>query len=341
MALTCRTSPSPSNISPMTRLRWGLLSTARINRMIIPAVRASARSELTTVASRDLEKCRAYADEWQIPRTHGSYDALLADPDVDVIYIGLPNSLHVEWTVRALEAGKHVLCEKPLALTPEDVDLVSDAARRTGRAAAEAFMYRHHPLTHTVAEIVRSGRLGDIRGYKGAFTFALTRDRDVRLDPALGGGSLWDIGCYPLSYSCFLADAAPVEVFGWQQTSATGIDLEFAGTMRFRDGSIAQFDCGFIGPFRAEMEIVGRDAGLKILRAFRADEKSALLLVRGDEIESLPFPVQPPFAGEIADMEGVALDGRPQRIPLAESRRTAAAIAALYQSARENRPVRL
>ena len=325
----------------MAKLRWGLLSTARINRMIIPAVRASARSELTTVASRDIDKCRAYADEWRIPRTLGSYDALLADPDIDVIYIGLPNSLHVEWTVRALEAGKHVLCEKPLALTPEDVDRVADAVRRTGRAAAEAFMYRHHPLTHTVANVVRSGRLGEIRGYRGAFTFALTREHDVRLDPALGGGSLWDVGCYPVSYTCFLAGEPPVDVFGWQQTSATGIDLEFAGTMRFRDGSVAQFDAGFVGPFRAEMEVIGRDAVLKIVRAFRADEKSALLLVRDGDVESLPFPAQAAFAGEIADMEAVVLDGRPQRIPLTESRRTAAILSALYRSAWENRPVRL
>jgi predicted dehydrogenase len=325
----------------MAKLRWGLLSTARINRMIIPAVRSSARSELTTVASRNIEKCRAYAKEWQIPRTHGSYEALLADPEIDVVYIGLPNSLHVEWTVRALEAGKHVLCEKPLALTPEDVDVVADAARRTGRAAAEAFMYRHHPMTQTVADVVHSGRLGRIRGYKGAFTFSLTREHDVRLDPALGGGSLWDIGCYPVSYTCFLAGEAPVQVFGWQQTSATGIDLEFAGTMQFRDGSVAQFDSGFVGPFRAEMEVIGRDATLKIVRSFRADEKSALLIVRGDDVETVPFPAETPFAGEIADMEAVALDGKPQRIPLSESRRTAATLCALYRSAREGRPVTL
>lgn len=202
-------------------------------------------------------------------------------------------------------------------------------------------MYRHHPLTHTVADVIRSGRLGEIRGYRGAFTFALTREHDVRLDPALGGGSLWDVGCYPVSYTCFLAGEPPVDVFGWQQTSATGIDLEFAGTMRFRDGSVAQFDAGFVGPFRAEMEVIGRDAVLKIVRAFRADEKSALLLARGDDVESLPCPVEAAFAGEIADMEAVVLDGRPQRIPLTESRRTAAILSALYRSAWENRPVRL
>src|SRR3954462_6394490 len=157
----------------MQRVRWGLLSTARINRLIIPAIRASARSEVTSVASRDQAKASAYAHEWQIPRALGSYDALLGDPDIDVIYIGLPNSLHAEWTVRALEAGKHVLCEKPLALSVEDVDRIADAVRRTRKVAAEAFMYRHHPLTQAVQQVVANGRVGVVKSYRGAFTFAL------------------------------------------------------------------------------------------------------------------------------------------------------------------------
>src|SRR5215203_4907826 len=152
----------------MPRLRWGLLGTARINRLIIPAIRASARSELRAVASRDPAKAQAYAAEWTLPHAHGSYEALLADPGIDVVYIGLPNSLHVEWTVRAVEAGKYVLCEKPIALDVEGVDRIASTVTRTGCAAAEGFMYRHHPLTHAVQEIVAGGRLGPIRGYKGA-----------------------------------------------------------------------------------------------------------------------------------------------------------------------------
>src|SRR5436190_6215573 len=271
----------------MTRLRWGLLSTARINARLIPAIRAGARSELTAVASRTLDRAQAYAAEWKIPRPLGSYEALLSDPDIDVVYISLPNSLHVEWTVRALEAGKHVLCEKPLALTVEDVDRIQAATTRASRVAAEAFMYRHHPLTHAVEAIVRSGRLGVIRGFRGAFTFPLTREGDVRLDPTLGGGSLWDVGCYPVSYSCLLAGAAPSEVFGWQRTTGARIDLEFAGMMRFVDGSVAQFDSGFAGPLRAEMEVIGADATLRIHRPFRTDELSRLLLTTGDETEAL------------------------------------------------------
>ncbi len=325
----------------MSRLRWGLMSTARINRLIIPAVRASARSEVTTVASRSLEKGRAYAADWQIPRALGSYEALLDDPAIDVVYIPLPNSLHVEWTIRALQTGKHVLCEKPLALTVADVDRVAEAATRAGRIATEGFMYRHQPLTHAVEAIVREGRLGTVRGIRGAFTFPLTRDGDVRFDPALGGGSLWDVGCYPVSYSCLLAGAAPVEVFGWQQTSSAGIDLEFAGMLRFADGCVAQFDCGFIGPFRAGMEVVGRDATLRIERPFRTDESSRLVRTAGDISETLPFSTAPPFSGEIADMEAVALDGAAPRVTLAESRRTILALTALYESARKRSPVQL
>jgi D-xylose 1-dehydrogenase (NADP+, D-xylono-1,5-lactone-forming) len=323
----------------MSRLRWGLLSTARINRMVIPAIRASARSELTAVASRTLDRAQAYAAEWKIPRALASYEALLDDPAIDVVYIGLPNSLHVEWTVRALDAGKHVLCEKPLALSVADVDRVQAAATRASRAAAEAFMYRHHPLTAAAAAIVSSGRLGAIQGYKGAFTFPLTREGDVRLDPALGGGSLWDVGCYPVSYTCMITGTAPVEVFGWQQSSASGVDLQFAGLMRFADGSVAQFDSGFNGPLRTEMEIIGRDGALRVTRPFRTDDLSRLLLTTGDETETLPFAAESPFAGEIADMESAALDGRPPRIPLSESRRTVQTITALYESARLGTPV--
>jgi predicted dehydrogenase len=325
----------------MPRLRWGLLSTARINNRVIPAIRAAARSEIAAVASRTTERAQAYAAERMIPRALGSYEALLDDPGVDVVYIGLPNSLHVEWTVRALEAGKHVLCEKPLALSVEDVDRIQAAATRASRVAAEAFMYRHHPLTHAADAVVKSGRLGVIRGFKGTFTFPLTREDDPRLDPAMGGGSLWDVGCYPVSYTCFLVGAPPVEVFAWQQLSSTGVDLELAGMMRFADGSVAQFDSGFAGPFRAEMEVIGTDGVLRIHRPFRTDELSRLLLTTGDDTETLPFEAAPAFAGEIADMEAAALDGRPQRIPLTESRRTVQTISSLYESAKTGRTLQL
>jgi predicted dehydrogenase len=324
----------------MTRLRWGLLSTARINRSLIPAIRGSARSELTTVASRTLDRAQAYAAEWAIPRALGSYEALVADPAVDVIYVSLPNHLHVEWTVRALDAGKHVLCEKPLALSVDEVDRVAEASRRAGKAAAEAFMYRHHPLTLAAQAFVAGGRLGRVKSYRGAFTFLLTRADDVRLDPAMGGGSLWDVGCYPLSYTNLLAGAAPIEVTGWQKASDRGVDLEFFAMLRYADGSVAQFDSGFTGPFRTEMEAVGDGGTLRIRRPFKTDERSGLEFTSAtDEVEPIAFGGQAAYAGEVADIEVAALDGATPRVSLAESRRTVQTIVALYESARVNQAV--
>ncbi len=323
-------------------LRWGLLGTARINRALIPAIRAAARSELTTVASRTLDRAREYAREWDIPRPLGSYEALIADPDIDIVYIPLPNHLHVEWTVRALEAGKHVLCEKPLAISLDGVDRIVDACRRTGKAAAEAFMYRHHPLTHAVQAFVDQGRLGAIKTFRGGFTFLLTREGDVRLDPDMGGGSLWDVGCYPLSYANLIAGGMPVEVFGWRHTSGRGVDMEFFAMMRYADGSVAQFDCGFAGPFRAEMEIAGAGGTLRIRRPFKTDEYSALeFTAANDTVEQVPFAGQTAYSGEVTDMEAAALDGAPPRVALAESRRTVQTILALHDSAQTGRPVTL
>jgi predicted dehydrogenase len=324
----------------MTRLRWGLLGTARINRAVIPVLQASSRNSLEAVASRTADRADEYAREWNIPRALAGYETLLSDGDIDAVYISLPNNLHADWTVQALEAGKHVLCEKPLALTVGDVERVAAAASRAGRVAAEAFMYRHHPLTLAAEALVRDQTIGRLRSIRGAFTFPLTRDRDIRLNAALGGGSLWDVGCYPVSYACLLAGRAPVEVFGWQ-TRASGVDVEFAGLLRFDDGMVAQFDSGFRSPFRAEMDIVGSEALVRIERPFKAGPQSRLTLVRNDAAADLPFDPQASYTSEIEEFAAAALDGAPPRVPLAESRRTISVIRALYESARQNIPVRL
>ena len=226
-------------------LNWGLLSTAKINRALIKPLRASKRTRLLAVASRSISSAESYAREWNIPRAHGSYEALLADPEIDVIYNSLPNQLHAEWTIKALHAGKHVLCEKPFALTLAEVDAMSQAAHETGKVLAEAFMYRHHAQTLKVKEIVESGVLGKVQLIKGAFTFTLTREGNYRWMEEMGGGSIWDVGCYPISYARMIAGAEPVEVFGWQVKGQGGSDESFIGQMRFKDGIHMQFDCGF------------------------------------------------------------------------------------------------
>src|SRR5436190_11712739 len=171
-------------------MRLGILPTARINRAVLTGARLSERVEVVAVASRDSARAEAYAHEHDIERAHGSYEALLEDPGVDAVYISLPNSLHVPWSIRALEAGKHVLCEKPLDRRPEEVERAFDAAGRAGRILTEAFMYRHHPQTKRLAELVASGAIGALRLVRSSFSFTVADEANVRLSAELDGGSL-------------------------------------------------------------------------------------------------------------------------------------------------------
>jgi xylose dehydrogenase (NAD/NADP) len=212
------------NNLPAQTLRWGLLSTARINRALIPPLQTSKRNRLVAVASRSQEKADAYAHEKKIQRAYGSYEALLADPDIDVIYNPLPNHMHAEWTIKAVEAGKHVLCEKPLALSLYDVDAMAAAAEKHGKIIAEAFAYRAHPQTLKVKEIVDSGKLGKVKMVHGSYTYPGTDPDNYRWKPEMGGGGLWDVGCYPLSYTRSVLGTEPLEVFSWQVIGPTGVD---------------------------------------------------------------------------------------------------------------------
>ena len=214
-------------------LNWGFLSTSDINKALIPPLRESKRNRLAAVASRSLEKAESYARQWKIPKAYGSYEALLASPEIDIIYNALPNHMHAEWTIKAVEAGKHVLCEKPFALSVDEVDAMEAAAMKNGKTVAEAFMYRHHPQTLKVKELLDGGMLGKIKLLRGSFTIQFTRENNYRVDPKMGGGALWDIGCYPLSYMRAMLDMEPVEVFGWQVKGASGIDDSFAAQILF------------------------------------------------------------------------------------------------------------
>jgi xylose dehydrogenase (NAD/NADP) len=322
-------------------LNWGLLSTARINRALIPPLQVSRRNKLLAVASRSQATADAYAREKKIPRAYGSYEALLADPEIDVIYNPLPNHLHAEWTIKAVQAGKHVLCEKPLALSVDEVDAIIAAARQHGRVVAEAFMYRHHPQTLKVQEIVQSGSLGTLKLIRGSFTFVLTREGDVRLKPEWGGGSIWDVGCYPISYARAVVGEEPLEVFGWQVTGPTGIDETFVGQMRFGGGVIAQFDSSFVIPFHAFMEIVGSEGTLNIPHPFKPGIAEKIYLTRGERIETITIKGGELYSGEVEDMADAILLGRTPRVTLEDSRANVAAIAALLESARTGRPVQL
>jgi xylose dehydrogenase (NAD/NADP) len=320
-------------------LNWGLLSTARINRALIKPLNASKRTRLLAVASRSQTSAEAYARTWNIPRAHGSYEALLNDPEIDVVYNSLPNHLHAEWTIKALRAGKHVLCEKPIALTLAELDAMSQAAQETGNVLAEAFMYRHHPQTLKVKEIVDGGQLGKIQLIKGAFTFTIQGKEDIRNFKDLGGGSIWDVGCYPVSYARTIVGAEPVEVFGWQVTSPSGSDESFIGQMRFKDGIHMQFDCGFKSPSRSYIEIVGTDATLNIPAPFKPGAKSEIYLNSGEKTQTLKITGGELYIGEVDDMCDAILHGKASRVTLGDSRKNTAVILALLESAKSGKLV--
>jgi len=325
---------------PDKTLNWGLLSTARINRVLIAPLQISKRNHLLAVASRSQAVADVYAREKRIPRAHGSYEALLADPEIDVIYNSLPNHLHAEWTIKAVEAGKHVLCEKPLALSVAEVDAVKSAAQKHGRVVAEAFMYRHHPQTLKVQELVKGGSLGTLKLIRGSFSYTLSREEDIRLlDPALGDGSIWDIGCYPISYARTVVGENPVEVFGWQVTGKTGIDETFVGQMRFGGDIHAQFDSSFIIPFQSFMEIVGSEGTLSIPKPFKPEVNERIFISRDEKMETIKVKGQELYLGEVEDMADAILLGQDSLISLDDSRANVGVITALLESARVGKPI--
>src|SRR5579884_3375384 len=242
-----------ANGPPVT---WGIVSTADINRKVIPAAQASEMVELVAVASRTQKRADTYAQKWGIPRAYGSYEALLADPEIDAVYISLPNTLHCEWSIRALDAGKHVLCEKPLSRQPEEVVAAFDAAERNGRLLSEAFMYRHNPQTARIVELVDEGAIGDLRLVRSTFGYGLYDDTNIRLRSDVEGGALMDVGCYNVSASRLLA-GEPERVWAEAWYGPTDTDWDVAGIeLRYDDGSVERIELDHEDSYRLELENV-------------------------------------------------------------------------------------
>lgn len=322
-------------------LRWGLLSTARINNDLIPAIRASEEHKLLAVASRDLQRAQKYAAEWKIPQAYGSYEALLADPNIDAVYIPLPNHLHAPYSILAAQAGKHILCEKPFALQLADVDAMIAAAHKNNVTLLEAFVYRYHPQTWKVQEMLAAGELGALHTLNGTFTFKLDREVDIRWDAQMGGGSLWDVGCYPVSYILMTMGQSPVEVFSWQKKAEGGTDLTFSGQLRFSSGAVGQFSCSFGLPFHTFMEIRGEKATIKLDNPFPAQLKTEILLEQDGKSSRLNFKPEFRYAGIIQALKSAVEQGTPPKMSLDQSRQIIATLLALLESARTGKPVLL
>jgi xylose dehydrogenase (NAD/NADP) len=320
-------------------VRWGILSTAHINRLVIPPAQASPKVDLVAVASRNERKAQEYASEWKIPRAHGSYEALLEDPDVEALYVSLPNSLHVEWSIRALEAGKHVLVEKPFDRRPERVEEAYEAAERAGRLLSEAFMFRHNPQTAKLTELVRGGAIGELQTIRAAFSYSLYDAENIRLRPEVDGGALMDVGCYCVSGSRLLA-GEPERVHGEQLVGPTGVDVRFHGTMRFPSGVVSQWDCGTVMPERDELEAIGDEASLFLDDPWHC--RTPLIELRRDgETERIELEPVDSYGRELENLsdairgQGKPLLGREDAVAQART------IEALHQSAGSAKPIAL
>jgi predicted dehydrogenase len=313
-------------------VRLGLLSTARINGEILAAAARTDTVVVSAVASRVQARAEAYAREHGIPRAHGSYEALLADPDVDAVYVSLPNGPHHEWATRSLDAGKHVLCEKPYSRRPADVVDAFDLADRSGLVLMEAFMYRHHPQWRRVSELLADGAIGRLRSIHATFGFRLQNVDDVRLRPELDGGALMDVGCYCVSGSRLLA-GEPERAQGEQVVGPTGVDLAFHGSLRFADDVVAQLDSSFLVPSRQRLEAVGEEGSILVEAPWRADWGVRVVLRRGREVEEVEVEPGDMFVLELDNLAN-AVEGRaPQLLGRDDALGQARAIDALYRAA--------
>lgn len=323
----------------MNKVQWGLLSTANINRKLIPAIRASERGELVAVASRSMASAESYANKWDIPQAFGSYEAMLASDTVDAVYISLPNHLHALWTIKALDAGKHVLCEKPFALTLAEVDAMIAASERNQRVLMEAFMYRHHPQTKIVGEWIRDGKLGEIAAFQAVFNFNMGSRDNVRLVPGYGGGSMWDVGVYPMSFAQFVFGEPPVAVSAQQWLGPQEVDESFQGQMVYANGGLAQFTCGFRMPLQTHVTIMGTEGRIEVDRPFISMDRSnagAVFLDADGNASVIDIPEKELYLGQVQNMHAAILDGEPIYLSLEETRNHIKTVLALYQSAENN-----
>lgn len=328
------------------RVRWGVLGYARIARLsVIPAIRQASNAELHALASRDAANLAAARADGPVPKTFGSYEELVRDPDIDAIYIPLPNSMHREWTIKAAAHGKHVLCEKPMGLTAAECREMIVAAETHRVLLMEAFMYRYTARTRKVVEILRSGVLGAIKQVNATFRFRLDRP-SIKLHPELGGGSLYDVGCYPINFVGLVVDTLAggepasggmpdrVAVDGVYQS---GVDVGFSALLQYGSGLMATLHSGFDSHRRVQAEIIGTEGTLEVPDAFFGNA-GELGLVLGEERRAVPVPESDRYRLEIEDFSDAVLQARPPQFSLRETVRNAELLDRLLTAARASAP---
>jgi xylose dehydrogenase (NAD/NADP) len=320
-------------------VKWGIISTADINRKVIPGAHASPKVDLVGVASRDQQRAEEYAKEWDIPRAYGSYEALLADPEIEAVYISLPNNMHCEWSIKSVEAGKHVLCEKPMSRKTSEVEEAFDAAEKAGRLLSEAFMYRHNPQTKRVTQLVNEGAIGELRVVRTVFSYSLYDEENIRLRTDVEGGALMDVGCYTVSGSRLVA-GEPERVFGEAWYGPSGTDWVFSGTLRFPNNVIGLFHCGTALPEQDELEVIGSEGSLFLDDPWHCNVP-VIELRREDGVERIEIEKEDSYRLELENLsdairgEGELLLGREDAVGQART------LGALHESATTGKPVEL
>lgn len=336
-------------------IKWGILSTARFNDKIIEVIKLSKHSEVQAVASRSIERAQEYAKNRGIPTAYGSYEELLEDPELDVIYIPLPNSLHAEWTVKALEAGKHVLCEKPLALSLQEMADIEEAARKNNKIVFEGFAYFFHPQTIELMKILKENKIGNIQFIQSSFHIDLSllfrngvpvpNSEQIRLNPDLGGGCLWDIGAYCSSLSILIAQAGePTEVWAHAIKGPTGVDIMTTAHMKFANGALAQFSLSFYSPYSTKMTIFGSKGIISLDAPWRPGlwkENSITFVSEFEPDEKVFFPKGNPFVYEIEAMENAVMYGIKPAMSLDLSKSFLRTLLALKESSESGKVVKL
>ena len=308
----------------MAELRWGILSTAGIARQkVIPGIQRADRCRIVAIASRDAARAREVAHDAGIPTAHDSYEALLADPTVDAVYIPLPNHLHAEWTIAAARAGKHILCEKPLAMTSADAERMVEVADREGVHLMEAFMYRLHPSWVAVRELVASARIGKLVAVQSWYSYFNDDAGNIRNIAEFGGGALFDIGCYCVNLSRMLFGGEPIRVEATiLRDPASGVDTVTGGLLEFVDG-VATFTCSTRAEDDQRVDVYGSDGRISIGIPFNIppDRPTHIFLTHGGDppvkpaTETITFETADPYSVEAAAFAAAILDGGPTPVP--------------------------
>ena len=332
-------------------LKWGVMGNANIARVcVIPAIQKSRNGELHALATRSPEHASQVAGEYRIAQVYDSYDALLADPEIDGVYIPLPNHLHHPWTLKALSAGKHVLCEKPLACNANEARAMASAARDAGLVLMEAFMYRFHPRSQRIKQMVAEGSIGTPCLVRAAFCFRMsekdwTRTENARLKPEMGGGALLDVGCYGVSLARWLLDSEPTKVQAQAVYHSGGADVHVVGSLGFPDSALATVEASFVSALQQTYTVVGREGAIEMPHnAFVPWEKDAgFVLRRADQETGQEFVI--PGADEyqlmVEHFADAVLAKTELMYPLADSIGNMQVLDALAQAARTGQTIKL